>query len=64
MEMSYYVLNIIRHMDTCNMTSFVLIFNLEEQTLIQWIRSVNRGFMTRFHVNSIPTIVDKFHIFY
>ena len=42
MEMSYYVLNIIRHMDTCNMTSFVLIFNLEEQTLIEWIRSVNR----------------------
>ena len=33
MEMYYYVINIIRHMDTFNMTSFVL---------IQWIRSVNR----------------------
>ena len=42
MEMSYYVLNIIQHMDTCEMASFVLIFNLEEQTLKQWIRSVNR----------------------
>ena len=41
-EMSYYVLNIIRHMDTCNMTSFVFIFNLEEQTFKQWIRFVNR----------------------
>ena len=64
MEMHHSVLNIIPNIDTFNMSSFVLIFNLEEQTLIQWIRSVNRGFMTRFHVNSIHNIVDKFHIFY